>query len=134
MDVLLGVEPVTSLCNLRGIQHLYNLVKSQIRVLRSLGVASESYGSLLSSVLISKLPQELRVVVSREVTSGDWDLDRLMEIVEEINAKERAAYTSNHLSRSQPRDIPTATALTSSDATPRCSYRGHTCLMGLIRH
>lgn len=71
MDVLLGVEPVTSQCNLRGLQHLYDLVKSQIRVLRSLGVASESYGSLLSSVLISKLPQELRVVVSREVTSGD---------------------------------------------------------------
>lgn len=61
--------------------------------MRSLGVASESYGSLLSSVLISKLPQELRIVVSREVTSGDWDLDRLMEIVEkEIDAKERAAY------------------------------------------
>lgn len=48
-----------------------------------------------------------------------------MEIIEkEIDAKERAAYTSNHLSRRQPMDIPTATALTSSDATPRCSYHG----------
>ena len=46
-----------------------------------------------------------------------------MNIVErEIDARERAAYTSNHPPKRPPRDIPTATALTSSDATPRCAY------------
>ena len=125
MDVLLTVEPITSQSDLRGLRRLYDLVESQVRGLRSLGVASESYGSLLSSVLISKLPQELRLIVSREVTTGEWDLDRLMNIVEkEIDARERAAYTSNHPPRRPPRDIPTATALTSSDATPRCAYCG----------
>ena len=65
MDVLLTVEPITSQSDLRGLRRLYDLVESQVRGLRSLGVASESYGSLLSSVLISKLPQELRLIVSR---------------------------------------------------------------------
>ena len=63
--------------------------------------------------------------MSAEVTTGEWDLDRLMNIVEkEIDARERAAYTSNHPPRRPPRDIPTATTLTSSDATPRCAYCG----------
>ena len=111
--------------DLRGLRRLYDLVESQVRGLRSLGVASESYGSLLSSVLISKLPQELRLIVSREVTTGEWDLERLINIVEkEIDARERAAYTLNHPPKRPPRDIPTATALTSSDATPRCAYCG----------
>ena len=71
MDELLTVEPITSQSDLRGLGRMYDLVESQVRGLRSLGVASESYGSLLSSVLISKLPQELRLIVSREVTTGE---------------------------------------------------------------
>ena len=64
MDILLSLEPVTSQHNLRGLCHLYNLVESQVRGLKSLGVEPSSYGSLLSSVLLQKLPSELRLIVS----------------------------------------------------------------------
>ena len=37
-----------------------------VRGLKPLGVSSESYGNLLSSVLMNKIPQELRLIVSRE--------------------------------------------------------------------
>ena len=55
-------------------------------------MSSESYGSLLSSVLLNKLPQELRLIVSRKVGSDDWELGKLMELLEEeVQARERAA-------------------------------------------
>ena len=59
MDILIRVEPVTSPSNIKGLRHLYDLVESNIQGLRSLGVDSSSYGSLLAQVLITKIPPEL---------------------------------------------------------------------------
>ena len=50
MDILLNLDVVTSSYNLRGFRRLFNLVESNVRGLRSLGVSPELYGSLLSSV------------------------------------------------------------------------------------
>ena len=60
----LKADPVVADSNLRALHRLYDTVESQVRGLRSLGVASESYGSLLSSILLTKLPQELRLIIS----------------------------------------------------------------------
>ena len=130
MDVLLNLEAVSSQFNLKGIRHLHSLIETQVRSLKSLGATPESYGTLLSSVLLNKLPQELRLIVSRKTADNEWDLDRLMKVVEEeIEARERAATTSsqsshNHLTKRHPKDLPTATALTSATTDPRCSYCG----------
>lgn len=64
MDTLLSVEAVTSANNLKGVRKLYDLIESNICSLKSLGVAPESYGSLLSSVLLNKMPQEIQLIVS----------------------------------------------------------------------
>ena len=77
MDVLLNLEAVSSQFNLKGIRHLHSLIETQVRSLKSLGVTPESYGTLLSSVLLNKLPQELRLIVSRKTADNEWDLDRL---------------------------------------------------------
>ena len=64
MEVLLNVEPVLSPHNLKRLRRLYDQLESHIRILKSLGVTPESYGSLLSSVLLNKLPSELRLIIS----------------------------------------------------------------------
>ena len=46
MDTLLNVDAVTSQDNLKGLRHLYDLVESHVRSLKSLGVSSDSYGFL----------------------------------------------------------------------------------------
>ena len=91
MDNLLCAEAVTSANNMKSIRKLYDLVESNIRSLKSLNVPPESYGSLLSSVLLKKMPQEIQLIVSRNVTGTDWsNLDVLLKIVEEeIEARER---------------------------------------------
>lgn len=131
METLLSVEPVTSNYNLRGLRQLYDTVESHVRGLQSLGVSSDSYGSLLSSVLLNKLPQELKLIISRELGGGDWKLDRIMQLLEsEVQARERAS--SNGVSSQPPKkppkipSPPTAAALVagSNDVKPACYFCG----------
>ena len=64
MDVFLNIDAVMSPHNLKHLRHS----------VEPLGV---SYGRLLMSVLMNKLPQELCLIVSRETTDGDLNLDAL---------------------------------------------------------
>ena len=89
MDELLNLEPVTSY-NIKSLRGLCDQVESNVRSLKSLGVSSSSYGCLLSSIIMSKLPQDLRLVVSRKIKDDMWDLEEVMEVIEhEIDARER---------------------------------------------
>ena len=92
MEDLLGIDAITSQHNLKGLRHLYDTIELEVRGLRSLGVPAASYGSPLSSVLMSELTQELRLIISHEVQDEEWELKRLMGIIErEIEARERAS-------------------------------------------
>ena len=68
MEILMNLDTVSSHHNLRAVCHLFDVVEANIRGLRGLGVPSESYGGLLSSILMTKLPPELRLCISRELT------------------------------------------------------------------
>ena len=61
MDLLLNVDAVTSNQNLKGLRHLYDHVDYHVCSLKSLGVTSGNYGSLLASVLIKNLPPGVEV-------------------------------------------------------------------------
>ena len=88
MDQLLNVNPVTSGNNLAGLRHLFNTTETHIRGLKSLGVTANSYGSLLSSVLLKKLPADIRLLISRRVSEKDWSLDAILkELQEELQAR-----------------------------------------------
>ena len=120
----MGLEAVTSSHNLKGLRRLYDLVETHTRCLHSLGIPSTSYGSLLSSVVMNKLPQEIRVLISKEVTGEGLDLDVIMKIVEkEISARERATVTVTSPVKKQPREGPvTASALLSNNSSIACSF------------
>ena len=89
MDLMLSVDAVTSDQTVKGLLHLYHHVESHVRSLKSLGVTSDNYGSLLVSVLMNKLPQELKVAITGK-PDEDWNLDGILGWIEkEIEAKER---------------------------------------------
>lgn len=54
--------------DLKTLQQLHDSVESNVRGLCVLGVTSNFYGSLLTSILMDKLRTEIRLVVSRELT------------------------------------------------------------------
>ena len=95
MDVLPNLDPVTSIYDLKGLRSLYDTVESHIRALKSLGIPSQSYGGLLCSMLMNKLPRDLRILMSRNIKNDNWDLDRLLGLLEaEVEARERASSNS----------------------------------------
>ena len=52
MDLLMQLEAVASIRDLKGLRRLYDKVEGHVRSLKSLGVPQESYGSLLSSIIM----------------------------------------------------------------------------------
>ena len=90
MDNFLNVSPVTNQ-DTRKLRELYDTLEAHVRSLKSLGIPSNSYGSLLSSIIMNKLPQELRLIISREIKDQDWQLDNIVHALEdELKARERA--------------------------------------------
>ena len=54
-----------------------------------------SYGRLLASILLSKIPQDLCLMVSREVSQEEWDFEAILKLIEiEVEARERAVESS----------------------------------------
>lgn len=124
MDLLLNLEPVSAAYQLRNLRRLYDSVETHVRSLKSLGIDSKTYGTLLASVLLSKLPQELRLIVSRK--TSDVELDQLLkEVEQEIDARERAQATQPTSSQPtrKPREQPhTAATLLSGNPPANCCY------------
>ena len=125
MDTLLGLESVTLASNVKALRRLYDQLEFQVRSLKSLEVPVNSYGNLLSSLLMNRLPQEIRLLVSREIGDGEWQIDQLMTILErEITARERALTTG--IAPPGP-PLHTTAAFIAGDGQPKCAYcrQGH---------
>ena len=127
MDALLGLTPVTSHHDLKGLRRLYDMVETHVRGLQALGVSADSYGGLLTSILMSKLPPEIQLVVSREFTEERWDAESMMKLLDkEIDARERSTTSccpDTSIKKPHPKGLPTTAAFTTSESrSPRCVY------------
>ena len=83
MDALLQFEAISSSQNTRVLCKLFDDISCHVCSLKSLGIEPETYGGLLCPVLLSKIPQDLWLIVSRKVSESDWKLDLLMTAIEE---------------------------------------------------
>ena len=129
----MSLEAVASANNMVGLRRLYDSVETHIRGLESLGVGAETYGSLLSSVLLNKLPTTLKLAISRKLGGGEWGLNAILrEFLMELEARERSIGTTvkgprdtngtpgRNSQESEPNQ-PTPIFL-AGNAQARCSY------------
>lgn len=125
METLLSVSAVTSDNHLRDLRRLYDQAEANVRSLRALGVEPESYGTMLSSVLLSKLPPELRLIVIREISADDLDMESLLKTFEkELVARERATNAVPPASRRSkpPSQPPTSALVSNTSGSPACVF------------
>ena len=126
MDALMSLEPVMSLQNLIALRRLQDMVETHVQGLRSLGVAPESYGALLSPVIMKKLPQELRVIISRKVTD-QWNLNPILGSFSRIDARELAGVSQINRGKRE-KDLPTgATLYTNSQSAVNAQSASSCC-------
>ena len=126
MEILLKLSAVTGEQDLKGLRRLYNEVEANVRSLKALGVECTSYGTMLTSVLLAKLPTEVRLIATRKVSDEDLDLETLQAILEELVARKCSrdpARSGRHL-QDKPPPPPTATTLLSgtNEGSTACCY------------
>ena len=133
MDGLLNLSPLSSGENAwstRQLRVLYDDVESCIRSLEGLGVSSATYGTLLSSILMNKLPADLRLIISRQLPEVEdaLQVQRVMDALQrELKARERATTAPSKQTPSHGpghRQERTTTSSLVADAQPqlRCVY------------
>ena len=75
MTKLLSLETVTNIDDVKRLRHLYDEIETHFRSLSSLGrLDPKSYGSMLTPVLLSKNPDDLKLVNSRKFGKSVWDI------------------------------------------------------------
>ena len=129
MDILMNIDAVTSLYNVKALRHLHDAVELNIRSLRALGVTAETYGSLLASVLMNKLPSDLRLIIGHKIGEADWQLDTIMtELLQKVEARERANPLPSSVQATRRRVVgktpPTAATLFMVDKSHCCYCNG----------
>ena len=80
MSALLKLAKVES-DDLYGLRKFYDDAESNVRSLRNLGIDSKSYGSLLSTLIIEKHPQDIKLIISRKIETDIWDLSKILDLI-----------------------------------------------------
>ena len=94
MENLMKITPLNSSIDIKRVRRLYDNIEENCRGLKALGVTSESYGALLVPVLLQKLPEDIRLEVSRKMgktskEENQWDLDKILkQFKDEIETRE----------------------------------------------
>lgn len=85
----------------KNLKEFYDTCEANIRGLETLGVMTESYGSLLIPILLKKIPEEICCLIFRTDLLADSSLDRLrVTIRQEIETREKGHTSSLEDSKS----------------------------------
>ncbi|XP_068717114.1 uncharacterized protein [Montipora capricornis] len=91
MELLMQLPKVSDGSDLKQLRQPLYRTEAAVRSLKGIGISTETYGTFLTPVIIGKIPQELRLILSRG-TSEDWDLDTIIKsFTEELKIRKRCA-------------------------------------------
>lgn len=146
MNKLLLVDSVKTVHNVTALRKMYDAIETQVRSLESLGVATGTYSSLLSTIILQKLPEELNLLYNRQRTTKElFDIKDLIEFLrKEIECRETSLLLGNQRNSvtenvtrkpvnnynypkakypyNPKRNVPTASALISTVENRNCIF------------
>ena len=118
MDALLNIPPPSD--NLVSLQTFYDTFQSHIRALSALGELSQSYGPLLTTSILRKLPLTVKMNIARDHYNSEWTIDEfLSKVLKEIHIFEPGQHTGH--SHSSARGYATATTASFYTGTHKIS-------------
>ena len=123
MDELLK-SPTCSGSKASSLRLIYDKVSVNVRGLEAVGVKAEQYGSLLIPVIMSKLPEEVRIQIARNTSKDVWEIGELLNVIQkEVEAREVCENipinaNNQHKKHNSPgaRDLGSAKALMTSES------------------
>ena len=73
MENLMKIPPVYLSTDIRKVRKLFDAIKQNCRGLQTLGVTSSSYGAVLVPVLLQKLPEDIKLELTRKLEKPSTD-------------------------------------------------------------
>ena len=92
-----------------------------------MGVSSEHYGPLLIPIVLEKLPDEIKLEISRKLGKENWKINEFLKILkQEIMARESCEFikrqmSEDHLDSKNKRDFTTQ-AFYSGSRVLKCAF------------
>ena len=75
----------------------FDNIESHVRSLQGLGIESKNYGSLLAPIILERLPHQLKLIISQNLKSEIWDLDKILLLInEELRARVNCIIPNNN--------------------------------------
>ena len=95
MQVLATLSKVNSMKNITALRTLYNKIENSVASLKDCNVETDTYGNLLIGIIFERLPQELKVTISRSFKNNVWNLAQLLEVFkQELMVRETCSAVS----------------------------------------
>ena len=129
MENLMKFSTVVNITDIKKIRVILDQLEVNIRGLEALGISSDSYGELLLAIVMKKIPEEMRLTLTRQFKGKQWNLDKVLESFRaEVTAREQTQLMNPpnmFMNRPKPNFGPqpaTASTLFSSNRNPTCIY------------
>ena len=88
MNSLIKLDNVAN-AGVKDLRHLYDKIEFNTRALKSVGISSDHFGPLLIPIVLEKLPNVIRLQVSRRLGKDNWNIELFLKCIsEEISARE----------------------------------------------
>ena len=76
---LLSIKPILHLRDAKKLRETFDKIKLSVRNLKTLNVDPEQYDPVLVSIIMSKLPNKIRLFISRAMLlNREWDIEIIM--------------------------------------------------------
>ena len=125
MDKLVKISSVAESRDVARLRGFLGQVEVIIRGLQSLSVDESTFGSLLIPILLAKLPEDIKLQVTRLISSEIWDLRELLQLLsKEIEAREKCAFSTNRDKVSGQSGKPFAVDYTTSFFVSKTQEKG----------
>ena len=96
MNEILKSKKITSDKDLTGLRKFFDNIESYVLSLQGFGIISKNHGCLLTLIIQKRLPHQFKLIISPNLKSKMWDLDKILfRSNEEVRARESCIIPSN---------------------------------------
>ena len=134
VNVLMKLSPVKSSQNVSKLRDLFDCINNCVQNLKSLNINSDDYGAVLIPCILEKLPNDLRLDITKSINLANWNFEDLLSALnKEVQAREACQFVSsshadNPTSHSDvKREVKTNSALFHASATNR-KFQNQACV------
>ena len=88
MNELIKLNKVNG-SNVTELRELYDRIESNVTSLKTVGMQQEHFKSLLTPIILGKIPNVIQLQISRQLGKENWNIEEFLQFVNrEITARQ----------------------------------------------